>query len=214
MKKILVFLVIAAFIGVMAGMVYSGSADPKIAVINKGVNNKSTIDYLNEDDLTSDSDGAVASQQSIKAYVDAQVINRASIVVSTFATGVTTYTVTAADGNVWLIDASLVTSSTSTDANGFGANIGLYTDANVHVLLPTTITEDMDGQPMTFYKSDSGTTNIVFWAGGTATSGVSIDTTSGVTLSGYDLDAEGDQVTLIADYTNQIYRLWTTPHIH
>jgi len=65
----------------------------------------------------------------------------------------------------------------------------------------------MDGQEMTFFKTDSGTTNVVFWAGATATSGVSIDTITGVTLSGLDIDAQGDSVTFVADYTSQIYRV-------
>ena len=73
MKKLFAFLVMTTFLGVVilgGAYVIAGSADPKIAVINKGVNNKNTVDYLDEDDLASDSDGAVASQQSIKDYVD------------------------------------------------------------------------------------------------------------------------------------------------
>ena len=129
---------------------------------------------------------------------------------ATFATGVTGYTVTASDGNVWLIDCLLVTSTTSTDSNGLGSNVGLYTDANVYVYLPTTITTAMDGQEMTFIKSDTGTTNVVYWAGATSTSGVSIHTKTGVTASGIDIDAQGDTVTFIADYANQIYRIKST----
>ena len=128
-------------------------------------------------------------------------------VVSTFASGVTSYSVTASDGNVWKIDASLASNTTTTYCNSLGNLLGLYTDASVFVYLPTTITTAMDGQEMTFFKTDSGTTDVVFWAGATATSGVSIDTTTGVTLSGLDIDAQGDSVTFVADYTSQIYRV-------
>ena len=58
---------------------------------------------------------------------------------------------------------------------------------------------------MTFIKTDSGTTNIVFWAGATSTSGVSIETVTGVTASSFDVDAPGDSLTFLPSYSNQIY---------
>ena len=69
-KKDIIIVLICAIVLVVSGIVIAGSADPKIMVVNKAVNGKPAVDYLDEDDMDTDSNGAVASQQSIKAYVD------------------------------------------------------------------------------------------------------------------------------------------------
>ena len=165
MKKLFVFLVITAFIGVMIGMGWSGSADPKIAVINKGVNNKSTVDYLNEDDLTSDSDGAVASQQSIKAYVDNDEGRISRVVVlddlSDFSTwagntasdadsGSSYYQMVA--NSIYIVDAIAIMNSTT------GLLSPLSTRGGVTLHLPlATATNDYQTVEVMWAQRDSGT---------------------------------------------------------
>jgi len=121
-------------------------------------------------------------------------------VAATFTTG-TGFVVTAADGNVWRVDTSLDTASNS---SGKYSTQVLPTTGTT-VVLPYPITTAMDGQEMTFIKVDSAATDMVLWAGGTSTSGVSIGNTSGITNSAHVTDALGDNITLIPSYTDQIY---------
>ena len=165
MKKLFVFLVITAFIGVMIGMGWSGSADPKIAVINKGVNNKSTVDYLNEDDLTSDSDGAVASQQSIKAYIDNDEGRATRVVViddaadlstwagdtaSMAASGVSYYQMVA--NKIYIVDVVAMLNSTA----GAAGNLGTLGGVTFHLPLATSAS-DYDTVKVLYAQRDSGT---------------------------------------------------------
>ncbi len=128
---------------------------------------------------------------------------------------VTGFVIDPFDGNIWLIDMSLGSSSAiagSSPNENNGAVIG--PNAGQTIYLPTKITKNMDGQPMTFIfatpKSSAGTTNVVFWAGANSTSGVSIENATGVTNDAIDVDAEGDSITLMPSYDKQIYYIQGT----
>ena len=122
-------------------------------------------------------------------------------VAASFTTAVG-FEITASDGNIWFIDASLDGNSNVPDVPG-GVLAGGGTGTTV--ILPTTITAVMDGQAMTFIKTDTGTTPVVLWAGATSSSGVSIFDASGVTNDEFDIDAQGNNITIVPDFTNQIY---------
>jgi len=126
-------------------------------------------------------------------------------IVSPTFTAAAGYTIVFSAGNIWGIDLSV---GSSNIGDGTDAVIGLES-SGVTVALPTTITTAMDGKPMTFIitlpKGTAGTTNMVLWAGATATSGVSIENSTGVTNDALDADAEGDSITLIPSYSKQIY---------
>ncbi len=127
---------------------------------------------------------------------------KSRVVSASFTTG-TGFSITAADGNTWLIDLSLGSSSAD-DGDILAVHGGSITGATV--VLPTTITQAMDGQPMTFVVSNkSGTSLIVLWAGATATSGVSIESATGITNSVTLPNATGDSIELTPSYANQIY---------
>jgi len=158
MKKLFAFLVMTAFLGVMilgGAYVIAGSADPKIAVINKGVNNKNTVDFLNEDDLVSDSDGAVASQQSIKAYV--AVYSHAKVT-EVDLSGTSYYNITAP--GVYFI-------------NDHESTVGTRVASGVSIMLPK-ITSSLNGFKVKVVKIPnpfSGSTMVVIstaaWSSGT-----------------------------------------------
>ena len=132
-------------------------------------------------------------------------------VVSPSFTSVVGFVIDANDGNIWLIDMSLGSSSAGDCA------ACLVTNAGATVILPTVITKNMDGQPMTFIfaapKGSGGTSDMVLWAGASdgsgvltaATSGVSIENSTGVTNDALDSDAEGDTITLMPSFDKQIY---------
>lgn len=136
----------------------------------------------------------------VKKYI----IPRSPVVRPTF-TDAAGYTIDHTAGKVWEIDLSVGQSSV-----GDGAHTAVGKQSSgITVSVPTTITAAMDGQPMTFIvtlpKGTAGTTNMVLWAGATATSGVSIENSTGVTNDALDADAEGDSITLIPSFTRQIY---------
>ena len=127
-------------------------------------------------------------------------------VAASYTTG-TGFSITASDGNIWYIDTNLAGSG----ATGYGTSGTIafeYGETGVTVVLPSTITASMDGQPMTFVKICSGITQLVLYAGATATSGVSIFDASGVTSDEFDIDSQGNSITIVPDYTAQIY--WVT----
>lgn len=64
--------------------------------------------------------------------------------------------------------------------------------SGVSIVLPTP-TADIDGKPITFIKSDSGTTQEYLYSAG------KINTSSGVT-DGVTADAQGDSITVIPHY--------------
>jgi len=114
------------------------------------------------------------------------------------------FTITAADGNIFEIDCDRAPSTDTDVGDGASTAVGKQT-SGVTVTLPTIITTAMDGQLMTFIKTDTATTGVVLWAGATATSGVSIENATGVTNDALIMDAQGDTITLIPSYTEQIY---------
>jgi len=108
------------------------------------------------------------------------VVNKVTSPTWTAAAG---FTITPSDGNVWLIDLS-VNSTSAADGDILYVMGGDVTGTTVS--LPTTITEAMDGQPMTFIVAnsvESGTSLMVLYAGAGlgSTSGVSILHVTGVT---------------------------------
>ncbi|HEC61835.1 MAG TPA: hypothetical protein ENI27_06220 [bacterium] len=138
----------------------------------------------------------------VERYLETGNANPVDVVSPSFTTG-QGFVIDENDGNVWLIDLSLGSSSAG-DGDAIGKAL-----AGATVYLPTVITKNMDGQPMTFIvaapKATAGTTNMTLWAGATATSGVSIENATGVTNDALDADAEGDSITLMPSYDKQIY---------
>jgi len=114
----------------------------------------------------------------------------------------TGFTVPSGGGSLFTFDVTAVTDSN--EANG---DIGIAA-AGVTIVLPTP-TAAMHLEEWTFVKNDSGTTKVVFYAGG-----LPIDSTSGTTNVNFDPDAAGDVVTLIASYGTGVSWYLKNSRIH
>lgn len=94
-----------------------------------------------------------------------------------------------------------------TDSSQANADIGIA-NAGVTIVLPTP-TAATHLEEWTFAKLDSGTTKVVFYAGG-----LPIDSTSGTTNTNFDLDAAGDIVTLLPNYNGGVSFIVKSKNIH
>lgn len=194
MKRIFVLLVMTAFLGVViwgGAYVIAGSSDPKISVINKGVNNKNTVDYLDENDMASNSDGAVASQQSIVDYVN----TKRYVMVDMSATSV--YTLSTAYDNYFF---DLVVTGGAPDLQINGMNGLTDNCANGVSIFMYPGTEALNGKVVILHNiTASGTTDLVIVPandvfGGSGITDHIVDltgttyTASGANRSGYTYD--------------------------
>lgn len=198
-KKTIIALLCAICLIATTGFLFAGASDPKVPVINKAVNGRPTVDYLDEDDMTTDSNGAVASQQSIKAYVDNQ-----DNLLELSGTTVGGYTVAASyidtydkfvlgATNVFVSDAEL----------GNETPCALETEGGVTVTVPTP-TATTDGWEITlFYGGTSATSQYVIYSGGLPIGDASATTPYSANTA-LDFDAIGDSITIVADYDSEV----------
>ena len=198
MKRIFVLLVMTAFLGVViwGGVAISGSSDPKISVINKNVNGKNNVDYLDEDDMASNSDGAVVSQQSLVKYVN----TKRYVMVDMSATSV--YTLSTAYDNYYF---DLVVTNDAPDTQINGMNGLTSNAANGVSIFMYPGTEDLNGKVVTLHNlTASGTTDLVIVPandifGGSGITDHIVDltgttyTANGATRSGYTYDVNDAQ---------------------
>ncbi|EFK95617.1 hypothetical protein LDC_2374, partial [sediment metagenome] len=78
---------------------------------------------------------------------------------------------------------------------------GVCARAGTTVVLPT-VTEIMDGWELTIIKIDSGTSELVPYS--SVPFGNASGTTAGANVATYVMNAQGDSITIIADYNSAV----------
>jgi len=117
----------------------------------------------------------------------------------------TGFTITGmANGNIVFVSLAGVTDYTASKSGYIGDG-----KSGTTVNLPT-ITQSMDGWTVTIVKIDSGTSEVVPYAAGLPV-GYASGTTPGASLSTLLMNAQGDSVTLMADYDSGV-SWWVTSY--